>query len=364
MKSCIDTAKPHTIKKFELIEEYVDGWARKLLGYDASKGVIFIDCMCNCGIYFDENKIQIDGTAIRVAKKLNEVNEKHKKDVKLYFNDFSSEKVEVLKAELQKYELSNIQLEYSTGDANTYLKRFNLCNFQNHNTLLFYDPYNAMVDWEAVDPFLNRWGEVIINHMVSDAPRAAKQAKKESEIKRYEALYRKKIDELIQIGNDKVALEEIIQDIIIEQTKDFPNKRYIASFPFYIRTNQLAYNLIHCSANAAGFNLFKKSAWKVFGGQSASKRTKGIKGQFVLDTGSGEAVVSGTAETDGVYTVYDMANYIFNRYNAKGEIPFDAIYEDLANHPIFPCEGYRKEMKEALSMRDGVTIKKSSIVFG
>ena len=42
----ITEAKPHTIKKFELIERYVDEWARKILGFegvngrDGSKGVI------------------------------------------------------------------------------------------------------------------------------------------------------------------------------------------------------------------------------------------------------------------------------------------------------------------------------------
>lgn len=49
----ITEAKPHTIKKFELIEKYVDEWARKILGYkgknglNGSKGIIYIDCMSN-----------------------------------------------------------------------------------------------------------------------------------------------------------------------------------------------------------------------------------------------------------------------------------------------------------------------------
>ena len=35
-------AAPHTIKKFELIEAYVDRWSRKILEFDKSKGVIYI----------------------------------------------------------------------------------------------------------------------------------------------------------------------------------------------------------------------------------------------------------------------------------------------------------------------------------
>ena len=86
--SIITYAAPHTIKKFELIEAYVDEWARKILGYDASKGVIYIDCMSNSGMYFDDNETSIEGTAIRVAKKLNEIilNYPNKKAV-LIFND-------------------------------------------------------------------------------------------------------------------------------------------------------------------------------------------------------------------------------------------------------------------------------------
>ncbi|MDR3601417.1 MAG: hypothetical protein P4L49_13210 [Desulfosporosinus sp.] len=51
----ITIAKPHTLKKFELISRYVDEWARKILGYPKSQGIIYIDCMCNCGMYYDEH---------------------------------------------------------------------------------------------------------------------------------------------------------------------------------------------------------------------------------------------------------------------------------------------------------------------
>ena len=63
----ITEAKPHTIKKFELIERYVDEWARKILGYDGkdgregSKGIIYIDCMSNSGV--TEMKTEIKSRA-------------------------------------------------------------------------------------------------------------------------------------------------------------------------------------------------------------------------------------------------------------------------------------------------------------
>ena len=51
----ISDAHPHTVKKFELIETYIKAWAQILLQNDNCNGVIFIDCMCNSGVYNDDN---------------------------------------------------------------------------------------------------------------------------------------------------------------------------------------------------------------------------------------------------------------------------------------------------------------------
>ena len=59
----ISVAKPHTIKKFELIESYVKTWAQKLLQNPYCNGIIYIDCMSNSGIYED-----IDGNRVLLCK--------------------------------------------------------------------------------------------------------------------------------------------------------------------------------------------------------------------------------------------------------------------------------------------------------
>ena len=46
-KTVIDTAHPHTIKKFELIEEYIKSWSQKLMLYENCNMLVFIDCMKN-----------------------------------------------------------------------------------------------------------------------------------------------------------------------------------------------------------------------------------------------------------------------------------------------------------------------------
>ena len=98
--NCIDKAHPHTVKKFELIEKYVEAWAQKLLNNPKCDKIIFIDCMSNSGVYIDDAGNNVFGTPIRVAKYLSNVmqnlNYRNKK-AELYFNDIDDFKIECLK---------------------------------------------------------------------------------------------------------------------------------------------------------------------------------------------------------------------------------------------------------------------------
>lgn len=47
----ITPAHPHTILKFKLINEYIKAWAQKLMNNDSCHSLVYIDCMCNSGIY-------------------------------------------------------------------------------------------------------------------------------------------------------------------------------------------------------------------------------------------------------------------------------------------------------------------------
>ena len=112
-----------------------------------------------------------------------------------------------------------------------------------------YDPYDAHIEWDAMMPFLKNWGEIIINHMVSDTIRAAKTAKKPEVIEKYEETYQMSIDELINIGSDRNVYEKQIEKIILENSGRGEGRYYIAAFPFFIRSNTVAYNLIHCTGH-------------------------------------------------------------------------------------------------------------------
>ena len=356
----IDVACPHTIKKFELIEAYVKAWSEKLLQYGKCDGIVFIDCMCNSGIYTDSNGEDVYGTPIRISKLLSNTMKRYPdKQAKLYFNDLSEKKILVLKSHLPG-DTNNFHIYTATGDGNAFLKNFTVKSYLKLNYLLVYDPYTASIAWDALQPFLNIWGEVIINHMVSDTIRGVSQAKNPIVIAKYEETYKASIDELMA-NSDRDAYEQRIKNIITAQQHHTNRDYYVSSFPFFNRTNALVYNLLHCSSNIEGRKLFKKTAWDTFGGKSSLKNTHGTEDQFILDLdGDGEVT---TITDEYCYYAKDIAKYIFDKFRGTGMHTFNEVFGTLDDHPVFPSDGYRREIKEDLRTIYNVSISKSTLTF-
>lgn len=179
-KSVISKASPHTIKKFELIEEYIKSWAKKLLLTDSCDGLIFIDCMCNSGVYIDDAGQVVKGTAVRVSEVLWEVARTYTdNNIHIYLNDKDKARVDELKKHLPQDE-RNFKIVTSCSDAHELLLTIGpqLYGTGNFHYFLLYDPYDATIDWKSLLPFFRNWGEVMINHMVSDPVRAITSAKK------------------------------------------------------------------------------------------------------------------------------------------------------------------------------------------
>lgn len=104
-KSVISKASPHTIKKFELIEEYIKSWAQKLLLTESCNGLIFIDCMCNSGVYTNDAGHLVKGTAVRVSEALRETARTYaEKNIHIYLNDNDKARVDELKKHLPQDE--------------------------------------------------------------------------------------------------------------------------------------------------------------------------------------------------------------------------------------------------------------------
>ena len=234
-KFLISKASPHTIKKFELIEEYVKSWAQKLMLNNFCNTLVFIDCMCNSGIYInDETGQQTEGTPVRVAKVLLDVARNYpRKNIEIYLNDIDPSRVEEIKKHLPSDE-RNFRIITKVGDASEFLYTIGpqLYDTKYLHYFLLYDPYVAFIDWEALFPFFRNWGEVLINHMVSDPVRAITQAKRKSTKEKYENTYLADFEKLVPYGSDKKAYENRVREIIT--TLKGNRKYYVAAFPFTI----------------------------------------------------------------------------------------------------------------------------------
>ena len=342
-KNVISKASPHTIKKFELIEEYIKSWAQKLLLNDSCNGLIFIDCMCNSGIYTDDDGNPVKGTALRVSEALREAARTYtEKNIHIYLNDKDKARVDELEKHLPNDE-RNFKIVTSRGDAHELLRTIGpqLYGTGHLHYFLLYDPYDATIDGEALLPFFRNWGEVMINHMVSDPVRAITSAKKKTTKEKYENTYLEDFEKLVPYGSDKKAYEARVEEII--NSLKGSRRYYVSAFPFYNTQNSLVYNLIHCTSNKVGFRLYKKSAWKVFGAQSSTKRSaENRQLSFNFD---GEIVVE---EDDSCLHVVDIARYLDRSFRGRKQVPLNELWELLDNHPIFPSDGFRDEVRKEL----------------
>lgn len=86
------------------------------------KEIVFIDCMCNDGIYEDVDGNTVEGTPIRVTKIISNAMKKYpSKKAYLYFNDKSSNKIDELKKHLMP-EMDNFYIKLSSKEETTCLR--------------------------------------------------------------------------------------------------------------------------------------------------------------------------------------------------------------------------------------------------
>ena len=92
----ISEAPPHSIKKFELISEYVKAWIQILMQNTKCKGIVYIDCMSNSGVYKTDKGEEIEGTPLRVSNIIAEAMQTYPyKQAYLYFNDWNDAKIKI-----------------------------------------------------------------------------------------------------------------------------------------------------------------------------------------------------------------------------------------------------------------------------
>lgn len=365
-KEVISEASPHTIKKFELISEYVKVWINILMLNPKCKGIVYIDCMSNSGVYRNEIGEEIKGTPLLVSEIIAEAMTRYtSKQAYLYFNDKEEDKIELLNTRLPK-QTENFHVNTEVMDANELLRKIGKqfsTMFQDMHFLLIYDPYDAHIEWDAMMPFLKNWGEVILNHMVSDPIRAVKMAKKPETIEKYEETYQSNIEELISFGSDRDAFEEKIKKIIRDGSGRKEGKYYVASFPFFNSTNSVVYNLIHCTGHYRGFELFKTTAWHTFGDHSSMKNTHNDENSMQMSfTENGEIVCEYSPDTS-CYNLRDAALYVQRHFAGMVDVSNDTVWGYLGEHPVFPTRDYKNKIKDVLKREYGMKASRSSMTF-
>ena len=354
----IDKVSEHTVKKIELISSYVMKWSHILMESGFCNELVYIDCMSNCGEYYHNGNI-IEGTAIKVFNILNDVAKSYPNiKIKILFNDIDSNKIEYLKEKINN-PYQNISVKFFNLDAIDFLEKIRgITKLRNTHYLLVYDPYDATIDWDVIEPYINSWGEVIINHMVSDSIRAVKMAKSTKAKTKYEMAYRQNIEDIIPYGSDKQAYEKRINEIITNQLSTKP-QYYVCSFPFFNKNNSIMYDLIHCTSNLRGFTTFKSCAWKVFDGHSSNKKNN--KNNQILINFENDNIKFN--EDAYCFNVLNIAEYLYEHYKGESYVKLNDMWNHLEMHPVFPTDCYKNEIKNSLVDIYGVKKKKGGLDF-
>ena len=176
----------------------------------------------------------------------------------------------------------------------------------------------------------------MINHMVSDPVRAITSAKRQTTKEKYENTYLEAFAELVPYGSNKQAYEKRGEEII-EALK-----------------GPQVYSLVHCTSSREGFKLYKKSAWKVFGDQSSTKKTHGEDGQLVLNLDPNVGSVVTTSTDESCFTVHDITKYLQKSFSGRKGVHIEEMWALLDEHPIFPSS-YRNQIKQELVEMYGAT---------
>ena len=62
-------------------------------------------------------------------------------------------------------------------------------------------------------------------------------------------------------------------------------------------------------------------------------------------------------EDESCLHVIDIAKYLQRSFRGRKQVPLDEMWELLDNHPIFPSEGFRNEVKSDLTDFFGAKIE-------
>ena len=70
-----------------------------------------------------------------------------------------------------------------------------------------------------------------------------------------------------------------------------------------------------------------------------------------------------TEAFEDCFYIKDIADYLQQIFNGQQNVPYETVWGKLDTHPVFPADGFRKDIKRALKDYHGAIIGKSSISF-
>lgn len=391
-QECIDSidALTHegTRKKIEFIEGYVKSWFHKILlnSYTSFDGVIFIDCMSNCGIYSLDKKSIVEGSSYRVLDSFSRQNEGKLSNKKftVVVNDLDDNKVicqECLWEKIFFGKNKNLSFRSSRMDVNEFLSTKGLSILEeavksNYHILLLYDPYKVEIDWKVLEHFISsRRVDLIITHFwQNDIKRSLSNKISKEKQQIIEKAYDFRFDDLLRIYNTLSPYErnEFLRNRFkeqIEKSNHGMKEVYVGYGPIFNQNKVAVYDIVGISHSMSGFTLFKDELYKKYkpmkeeieeiveGGQQLTLDDQLFtpvetqpKDNYVM------ARKSGLSELEYFYSPKHFSEIIADNFSGK-VIKKELYIKYLEGHPFIPLNE-KNAIKSILRKQHGMKIIK------
>ena len=266
----LDEAKLHTQYKIKYIKDYVRRWLNVAVNY-RQKNIVFIDSMCNAGIY----KNGIKGTCIEIVELFIEyAKENQLKQFYVFLNDYDKDKIRVLNELISNYNMpNNLKINIKDKDVVEYLSLLIEKNTFSNScfTLLYTDPYNFGIPnlLTTIKTFIDKfYCELLFNYFSSDVTRNKNNISAKNKMSKIKNELSSVITD-INIDDDK---NKEILNKLISTYKNTKNIKYSFAYRFNNTNNAELYYIIFFTPNKRGLELIKESIWEVFNGEESFKK--------------------------------------------------------------------------------------------
>ncbi|EIA6647391.1 hypothetical protein K7Q65_002382, partial [Enterococcus faecalis] len=337
-------------------EEYSKSWYNKVLSYkpkfgNPAKGVVFIDCMSNSGVYQYKNSIY-SGTSQRIEKMFISQNgvKYEDKNFKIVVNDNCLKRIDCQKCTWRRVanKRNNVEKLFFHLDVEQFLTNeclaiLNEAKKNDWYILLFYDPFNILINWESLRPYLEYpKADIILTHFWgNDTIRAIGQVNDEETKTKYVRAYGVSYEELeaeflVKTQHEKTDyLRNRLVSMINTVT---PKKKIIGYGPIFNSKNSVMYDIVSISTSKASKVLLKNNLYKGYK-EDVSQKNRQLD-LFDISYNEQDYVESrnsGTSEKDYFYSGKHYAQVIYSTF--KDQYITKADYDKFLNdHEYIPVD--------------------------